>query len=170
MTWLRQIVMAVLFVGLLAAGAWIRTHLIDQGKALTQADWDKQKVVDQEASLQLQKEATAEQLHRFRNAERNAYEFTRSQTATASHNASAAAADRSLHDTIDALNQRDVSGPAGDPGAAARAGEAALARELLGSCSTAHRELAKEADELRDQVTGLLGQVQAVCSTPASNL
>ena len=58
----------------------------------------------------------------------------------------------SLRDEIARLNARPT--PA-DAGAAACFSEARVARELLGACSEGYRDVAKAADELRDQVTGL---------------
>ncbi|MEO8296331.1 MAG: hypothetical protein ABI574_00845 [Burkholderiales bacterium] len=50
-----------------------------------------------------------------------------------------------------------------DPRAAAIAGEAAAARELLGTCAERHRTVAAAADILRDQVTGLQQFATQVC-------
>lgn len=65
-----------------------------------------------------------------------------------------------LRDDIDRLNARPA--PA-DPGAAAIAGEARTARQLLGACTEEYRSVAKHADELRDQVTGLQDYATSVC-------
>jgi hypothetical protein len=61
----------------------------------------------------------------------------------------------SLRDEIDRLNARPVPESTDDPRLAAYAGEARIARELLGSCAEEYRSMAKAADELRDQVIGL---------------
>ena len=52
---------------------------------------------------------------------------------------------------------------AGDTGLAACAGEAATARELFGDSAEAYVELAAEADQLRDQVSGLQQFATDVC-------
>lgn len=64
-----------------------------------------------------------------------------------------------LRDEIARLNGRPV--PA-DPAAAAYAREASVARELLGTCSAEYRDVAAQADGLRDQVSGLLDYVKSV--------
>lgn len=57
-----------------------------------------------------------------------------------------------LRSTIARLDGR---GAPADAGAAAFAGEARVARELLGACAGEYTQLAGEADGLRTQVTGL---------------
>lgn len=66
----------------------------------------------------------------------------------------------SLRDEITRLNAR---GTPEDAGAAAFAGEARAARELLGACSERYKDVARAADELRDQVTGLQDYATSVC-------
>lgn len=169
MTWLRLALIAAVVAALVAAGAAVRSHFVSQGDvqgaARVQSRWDAQKLVDQAEGLRLQQEADAEQLRKFRNSERNAYEQAQRDAATARRSAAATAAVVSLRSTIDTLNQRDLSAASGDASAAALAGHAATARELLGSCSEKHRELATAADGLRDQVTGLLDDATHVCRT-----
>lgn len=60
---------------------------------------------------------------------------------------------RGLRDEIARLNRRPAPT---DPGAAAFAHEATVARELFGACAEEYRGLAKEADGLRVQVDGLI--------------
>jgi ABC-type transporter Mla subunit MlaD len=62
-----------------------------------------------------------------------------------------------LRDEITRLNGRPAPT---DATAAAYAGEARTARELLGTCANEYRTVAKEADQLRDQVSGLQNYVQ----------
>ncbi len=65
-----------------------------------------------------------------------------------------------LRDQIARLNARPAPE---DSTAAAYAGEARTARELLGACADEYRGVAKEADQLREQVNGLhdyIGSVQ----------
>lgn len=66
--------------------------------------------------------------------------------------AAARRSDAGLRDEIARLNARPAPSSSD---AAAYAGEARVARELLGTCSARYTGVAKEADELRDQVTGL---------------
>lgn len=72
---------------------------------------------------------------------------------------SARVAAASLRDEIARLNSR--AAPA-DPGAAAYAHEASVARELLGACAAEYRGVAEEADGLRIQVSGLQDYVARV--------
>lgn len=167
MTWLRLALIAAVVAALAAAGAAVRSHFIGQGDAQgstrVQTAWDKQKLVDQSVSSQLQREASAEQLLKFRNSERNAHEQALRDAATARRDVAAAAAVGSLRSTIDAINRRDLSEAGGDASAAALAGQATVARELLGNCAAAYQELATAADGLRDQVAGLLDHAHNVC-------
>lgn len=114
-------------------------------------------------AVSLQKaEKTARQAERDMQTqvERIANEADRKQ---ANQAARAAAAERTagkLRDEIARLNAR--AAPAGSE-AAAYAGEASVARELLGSCSERYRAMAQEADRIRDQVIGLQDYVKSVC-------
>lgn len=77
--------------------------------------------------------------------------------------ARAAAADvvaDGLRNEIDRLN---ASPAPTDTAAAALAGQARAARQLLGACAKEYRLMAKGADELRDQVSGLQGYANTVC-------
>lgn len=67
-----------------------------------------------------------------------------------------------LRDEIARLNARTAPE---DSIAAAYAGEARVARELLGACADEYRTVAKTADELRDQVSGLQDYAKVVEST-----
>jgi chromosome condensin MukBEF ATPase and DNA-binding subunit MukB len=166
MNWIRLAVMAAVVAALVAAGAAVRSHFINQGQDIVRAEWNAQKLVDQAESLRLQQLAHTEQLQKFRNAERTTYEHTQRQAATASRNVATTAADERLQRDIQTLNERDLSATAADPGAAALARKATVARELLGSCTTADRGLAEATDGLRDQVVGLLDYVHTVCQAP----
>ena len=66
----------------------------------------------------------------------------------------------SLRDQILRLNSGTA--PA-DPESAAIFEQARTARELLGSCASRYTDVARAADELRDQVTGLQDFVGSVC-------
>ena len=166
MSWIRFAVMAAVVAALVAAGFALRSHFINQGQDIVRAEWNTQKLVDQAESLRLQQQANADQLIKFRNAERTTYESAIRQAATARRNAAATAADERLQHIIQTLNERDLSATAGDPGATAIARKATVARELFGSCTAADRELAAEADGIRDQVAGLLDYIHAVCLQP----
>lgn len=54
-----------------------------------------------------------------------------------------------MRDTISAIDARP------DPGPTAATDEARAARELLGACTEEYRAVATDADQLRNQVTGL---------------
>lgn len=64
-----------------------------------------------------------------------------------------------LRDQINRLNARPASE---DPAVAAAFAEASAARELLGTCSERYTDVARSADELRDQVIGLQDYVSSV--------
>jgi chromosome segregation ATPase len=84
-----------------------------------------------------------------------------SELAAAAARADATAA--SLRDEIARLN---ASPTPTDPAAAALAREATTARKLLGACAERYRGLAKSANEMKDQVTGLQSFAQTVCHAP----
>lgn len=65
----------------------------------------------------------------------------------------------SLRDKIASLNSRPATQ---NPQLAACTREAGVARELLGSCSERYSGVARDADELRDQVTGLQEFVNSI--------
>lgn len=67
--------------------------------------------------------------------------------------------DAGLRNEIARLNARVT--PA-NPEASAYAHEARTARELLGTCSSEYRSLASDADELRNQVSGLHVYIEKV--------
>lgn len=86
------------------------------------------------------------------NAERIANEAAKRETVLATRAAATERVARSLRDHIERLNGRPVPE---DASAAAFAGEARTARELLGTCSERYSGVARSADQLRDQITGL---------------
>ena len=141
-----------------------------QGAARVQTQWNAQKAVDQAKTLELERERNADQLLKFRNAERISddqakREAAREQRITAGN----ALADR-LRNTIDRLNRRDLSEAGSDPRSIALAKGAATARELFGSCTQSYRGLGAEADRLRNQVAGLLDDAMFVCrAAPQTN-
>lgn len=161
--WLRMAVLAAVLAALAAAGMAVRSHLIGVGEARVQARWDAQIAVDRDETLRLERERTAEQLVKFRNSERITDEQSTREAATRQRIAAGNAVADSLRSTIAALNQREVSASAGDARAGAFAQSAATARELFGACTERYRDLAAEADRLRDQVTGLQADAMFVC-------
>lgn len=170
MNWMRLALIAAVLAALAAGAAAVRSHLIGVGEARTQAQWDKQKAVDQAETLRLARLANAEQLIKFRNAERISDEQARLEAARLRRIAAGDAVADRLRGTIDALNRRDMSAAGSDAGAAALAQGAATARELFGSCTERYRGLAENADRLRDQVAGLLADAMFVCrAAPPTN-
>lgn len=108
-----------------------------------------------EVAAQRQKEQAAqlaEQERRQREAERIANELEKNRQALLARAARAESTVAGLRAEIALLNSRPAPT---DPIAAALAGEARTARELLGQCATRYTDVAGKADELRDQVTGL---------------
>jgi hypothetical protein len=138
-------------------------HLIAKGDAQgatrVQAAWDRQEAARSATTA-------ADNLAKFRNAEKVAYETAQRDTERQARDAAAAAAVRSLRDQVAHLNARPNPYPAGDAGLAACVVEATTARELLGESSGAYRDLAAEADQLRDQVIGLQAFVADVIRAP----
>ena len=93
-------------------------------------------------------------------ADRIANEQAEKQINLAAAAARADATAASLRDEIERLN---ASPAPTDPRAAALAREARTARKLLGACAERYRGLAKGANELRDQVSGLQDFATSVC-------
>jgi len=139
-----------------------------QGAARVMAQWNAQKAVDQDKTLQLERERRADELTGFRNAERINDEQAKRETTRERRIAAGNAVADQLRSAIDRLNRRDVSQAGSDPRAVALAQEAATARELFGSCNKAQLGVAAEADGLRDQVVGLQDFVKKVCHSSAS--
>lgn len=170
MNWMRLALIAAVLAALAAGAAAVRSHLIGVGEQRVQARWDAQKAVDQAETLRLARLAHAEQLIKFRNAERISDEQARLEAARLRRIAAGDAVADRLRGTIEALNRRDMSAAGSDAGAAALAQGAATARELFGSCTERYRGLASEADRLRDQVSGLLVDAMFVCrAAPPTN-
>ncbi len=96
-------------------------------------------------------------------ADRIANEQAKKESELADAAARADATAASLRNEIDRLN---ASPAPADPAAAALAREAATARKLLGACAERYRGLAKSANEMKDQVSGLQSFAQTVCHAP----
>lgn len=104
-------------------------------------------------------EARTKEVEMQKHAERIAQDAAKREIQLATHLASANRAAGGLRDEINRLNARSTPE---DPGAAAFFAEARTARELLGACTEEYRFVARDADELRSQVTGLQDYVQSV--------
>ena len=95
-----------------------------------------------------------------RESERIARDAQEKQTRLVAAAAASQRAAGQLRDEIARLNARPA--PA-SPESAALAGEASVARQLLGACAEEYRWVAQEADGLRSQVTGLQQYAKLVC-------
>lgn len=137
-----------------------------QGAAAVQTRWNAQIAVDQAESTRLALQASATALQKFRNSERNTDEQTRLDTERARRTVALAAESGRVRSALEAFRQRDLSAAPGTASAAALTLEAATARELFGSCTERYSAVAEQADQLRDQVTGLLVDASNVCRTP----
>jgi hypothetical protein len=137
-----------------------------QGAARVQAAWGE---AERERALQLvaaQEEARRQETEKQRKTEEIAHAQAQREAALQARLARTDAARRSLLDTIADLDARDgaaVSAAAADSGAAAFAGQASVARELLGQCAGRYAAVAAAADGLRSQVTGLQEWAHQVC-------
>ena len=154
-----------LLVGLVVVAAYwgfslYQDHLIAQGDA--QGATRVQKAWDDQERLRNQVTAAGNTL-RQRNAEKVAHEQSQREAASKAAAASAATVLRSLRTELARLKARPNPYPAGDTGLAACAGEASTARELFGESAEAFVELAAEADQLRDQVSGLQQFATSIC-------
>ena len=154
----------LLVVVVLIASYWgfglYQDHLIAQGDA--QGAARVQQAWDDQEHLRNQVTAAGNTL-RQRNAEKVAHEQTQREAASQAAADSASASLRSLRAELARLKARPNPYPAGNSGLAACAGEAATARELFGDSAEAYVDLAAEADQLRDQVTGLQQFASDIC-------
>ena len=157
-------VRCLLVLTVLIASYWgfglYQDHLISQGDA--QGAGRVQQAWNTQEHLRSQVTAAGNTL-RQRHAEKVAHEQTQREAASKAAADSAAASLRSLRAELARLKARTNPYPSGDAGLAACAGEAATARELFGDSAEAYVELAAEADQLRDQVTGLQQFTTSVC-------
>ena len=161
---MKSITRYLLVLGVLIASYWgfglYQDHLIAQGDA--QGAGRVQQAWNAQEHLRSQVTAAGNTL-RQRHAEKVAHEQTQREAASKAAADSAAASLRSLRAEIARIKARPHPYPAGDAGLAACAGEATTARELFGDSAEAYVELAAEADQLRDQVTGLQQFTTSVC-------
>ena len=154
----------LLALAVMAASYWgfglYQDHLISQGDA--QGAGRVQQAWNDQERLRSQVTAAGNTL-RQRHAEKVAHEQTQREAASKAAADSAAASLRSLRAELARLKSRANPYPAGDAGLTACAGEAATARELFGDSAEAYVDLAAEADQLRDQVTGLQQFATDIC-------
>ena len=154
----------LLVLAVMVASYWgfglYQDHLISQGDA--QGAGRVQQAWNTQEHLRSQVTAAGNTL-RQRHAEKVAHEQTQREAASKAAADSAAASLRSLRTELARLKARPNPYPAGDSGLAACAVEAATARELFGDSAEAYVDLAAEADQLRDQVTGLQQFATDIC-------
>ena len=169
MNWLRMAAYGAALALLLALGLAVRAHWVHVGERRVQAQWDKAKAEDAEATLQAEQQRSRDLMKKVRNNERIADEDARREAERQRRDAAARTELVRLQRIVETLRQRQLPEPGDTAGIAALAGQADTARQLLGSCSGRYTELAATADGLRDQVTGLQAYVQDVCRTPGTN-
>ncbi|MBN9477396.1 MAG: hypothetical protein ABS43_03700 [Bordetella sp. SCN 67-23] len=153
----------ILLIAVAALGARLGYEAIQEsGRAEVRAEWqqekDRQAAAAKEQQAERERAARAEDSSRATEAERIANEQAEREEADKARAAATAARERSLLNTIAALNQRaaELSSGAEDPRVAAFAREATTARGLLGECTARYRAVADDANQLRGQVIGLL--------------
>lgn len=165
-------VLAVLAGVVIGVDHWSKSLIAKgdaQGAERVQAAWGD---AERKRALQLvadQEQARRDEAEKQRKSEEIAHEQAQREAALQLRVARSTAAHRGLLDTIADLNARnaELSEAAGDARLAGVAREAALARELLGQCSSRRREVAAAAEGLRDQVTGLQAWATTVCKAGA---
>lgn len=150
-SWVYAIALAVL----LAALGWSRIEL-----ASARQEHATYRAEVAENTRQAEAAARATEQRMQRENERIANEASMRERRLAANVATSRVATDSLREHVERLNARPA--PA-DSGAAAYAGEAAAARELLGACAAEYRAVAEGADGLRDQVMGLQEWVEKIC-------
>ncbi len=161
------LLVALLIAGARAALARERAAGQAEGRAQVQAAWDAHQAQQVVAQAAADRKRAAEAFHQQRNVERSRENDAQVLQARA-------VADAGLRAERDRLLAALAARPAGDhptgPGGDAAAGSAAddaaaVARQLLGDCSSRYAEVAEEAGKLSGQVIGLQGYVRAVQAT-----
>lgn len=167
MTEIRIIVLVVVVLAtVFGVGAWRKSLIAEgdkAGAARVQAEWD---------AVEEKRKATTAQdnVIRFRNTERISDADQKRQSVRTGNAAAVDSAVASLRNETSRLNlRRPNPDAAGDARLAACVGEATTARELLTESATAYSAVAKQADELRDQVTGLQDYAYSVCGASKSS-
>ncbi len=154
---IRDYLWALLAVVLIVFGA---TQYVGKYHALTALSTYRLEVVQATVT---QEAKTRELEHELsQRNERLADELVQKEQRLAAATVAARRSDAGLRDEIARLNARHR--PA-NPESAALADEARVARELLGACSQRYTSVAGDADELRDQVTGLQIFAKQVCQS-----
>lgn len=125
-----------------------------------QADFASYQAEVAENTRRAEVQARAKEQTMRASADRIANEQAKKEAELAAAAARADATAASLRDEIERLN---ASPAPADTAAAALAREASTARRLLGACADRYRGLAKGANELKAQVTGLQGYATEVC-------
>lgn len=151
---IKDYLWAALVVALLAFGA---TQYV--GKNSVAAELSAYKLEVAQSTAREEARARDKERQLATTNERLTDELTKKDRLLAARDAAARRSDAGLRDEIARLNARPAPS---NPESAAFADEARLARELLGSCSEEYRSMALEADELRDQVSGLLTYIEKV--------
>lgn len=154
------LVLAAFTFGLYVANSNLKAQLAE-----TRSEFSQYKAQAAEQQAQLVAKHRQVEVELSTRNERLIHELAEKDRQLAARAAAARRSDAGLRDEIARLNARPV--PA-NPELAAAADEARAARELLGSCSQRYTELAREADELRDQVTGLQDFATNVCRAGTS--
>lgn len=161
-------VLAVVAAAVIGLDHWSKSLVAQgdqQGAERVQAAWG---AAERERALQLvadQEKARRDEAEKQRTSEEIAREQARREADLQARLDRSTAARRSLLDTIEDLNDRnaELSAAAEDARIAGLAGEARVARELLGQCAGRYEAVAAAADGLRDQVTGLQAYAVQVC-------
>lgn len=164
--WVKVVAVLALMAALLFAGYHFGVRLTEADWAQERLAWQKERAALATQYAAAEKLARIEEKRRADEAQRVADQLAVAQTATAARAARAERTVDSLRNTIAALNARPVPDAPGCPAVASYADEARVARELLGACAARYQGVAAEADQLRDQVTGLQGWVDAIEKTP----
>lgn len=141
------VVWAALCGALLLAAGFSYVRMKD-----AQADLSSYRAEVAENTRKAESEARAKEQAMQATAERIANEAAKKETVLVSRAAATERAARSLRDDIERLNARPAPE---DASAASISREASAARELLGTCSERYSGVARSADQLRDQVSGL---------------
>lgn len=155
-------VYAIAIALLVAAAGWFYV-----GKIKAEGELATYRAEVAENTRKAEADARARERSMQRQNERILREQSKKQEELAERAADVDRAAGSLRDEITRLNAR---GAPEDAGAAALAGEARTARELLGACAERYKDVARSADELRDQVTGLQDYASSVCKPPAEGV
>lgn len=143
--WFKVAAVAILVLVIFVGGY----HMGAKG---VKADWEKQIAVQTQERLAAEQSARKEEQRRAEESRRVVDELAQHEAVSRARAVAAERTADSLRNEIARLNARPAPANAE---AAGYAHEASIARELLGSCGKEYRDLAAEADGLRDQVVGL---------------